>query len=183
MTSYLELGIHHIWDISAYDHLLFLASLVIAYTWQQWKTVAILLTTFTLGHAISMLLVIEGWVPFPTETIEALIPWTILISALYHISSKQRESWIIYLLILLFGCIHGMAYGAELSQLLSGILDPLFPILGFNLGVEIAQITIAALLLLAMTALQRCASSRLLDIIRYCIFGIIICLSLFLILS
>jgi hydrogenase/urease accessory protein HupE len=183
MISYLELGIHHIWDISAFDHLLFVASLVIAYTWQHWKTVAMFLTAFTIGHAISMLLVIQGWVPIPIATIEALIPWTILISGLYHMWSKQRESWIVYLLILLFGCIHGMAYGAELAQLLSGILDPVFPILGFNLGVEIAQITIAAILLLAMTALQRWASSRQRDIVRYCIFGIIISLSLFLILS
>ena len=47
---YFKLGIEHILDVQAYDHILFLIALCVVYLLRDWKQVLILATAFTIGH-------------------------------------------------------------------------------------------------------------------------------------
>ena len=53
---YLKLGLTHVLDWQAYDHVLFLIVLVAAYNFSNWKRIIILVSLFTLGHTVSLLL-------------------------------------------------------------------------------------------------------------------------------
>ncbi|HET8803803.1 MAG TPA: HupE/UreJ family protein, partial [Aequorivita sp.] len=53
---YFNLGLHHVLDWKAYDHILFLIVLCAAYTFASWKRLLLLVTMFTIGHTLSLLL-------------------------------------------------------------------------------------------------------------------------------
>ena len=78
---YLQLGFHHIADLAGYDHLLFVTALAIPYAPRDWRRLAILVTAFTLGHSITLALATLRLVAVPTAAVEALIPATILVTA------------------------------------------------------------------------------------------------------
>jgi uncharacterized membrane protein YfcA len=139
------MGWDHIFDVHAMDHLLFITSLVSAYRLDRWKYILILVTAFTLGHAVSLIAVTLG-VRVPSEWVEFLIPCTILTMAVYHLFQK-KESKLTYQLATLFGLIHGTAYAQGFAELFQDIPGFLTASLGFNLGVEGAQIAFAMMVL------------------------------------
>ena len=156
-NTYFELGITHILDPNAYDHLLFIVALVAIYKIKEWKKVAILVTAFTLGHSITLALAAYDVITFNQRTIEILIPITILITALYNIfiawQNRQVSSNrvnINYALAAFFGLIHGMAFSNQLkASLFPGQEDRLLTqLLGFNLGLELGQLIIVAVILM-----------------------------------
>ena len=53
---YLRLGIEHIADFKGYDHILFVLSISIVYSIKQWKKLLILITAFTIGHSLTLVL-------------------------------------------------------------------------------------------------------------------------------
>ena len=53
---YLNIGLKHVLDINAYDHVLFLMALAVPYAFKDWKRVLILVSIFTLGHTVALLL-------------------------------------------------------------------------------------------------------------------------------
>lgn len=57
---YFNLGLHHVLDINAYDHVLFLIALTVPYTFKDWKHVLLLVTIFTVGHTLSLFLSVFG---------------------------------------------------------------------------------------------------------------------------
>ena len=79
---YLTLGINHIADINAYDHILFIITLCAVYTFSQWKNVLVLVTAFTIGHSLTLALATLNLIHVSTDLIEFLIPLTIFITAL-----------------------------------------------------------------------------------------------------
>ena len=85
LIFYLELGLFHVLDWSAIDHLLFLCALTIVYTFKDFKTVFWIVTFFTLGHTLSLLLSSFNIVKPPSQLIEFLIPTTIILTSLYNI--------------------------------------------------------------------------------------------------
>ena len=80
-----QYGIHHVLDIKAYDHVLFLIVLTVPYLFKDWKRVLLLVTMFTLGHSLSLVLAVYGVVTVKTTLVEFLIPITILIVALFNV--------------------------------------------------------------------------------------------------
>ena len=73
---YFKLGLTHVLDWQAYDHVLFLIALVAAYTFSNWKRILILVSLFTLGHTISLLLANYNMVTVSGKWIEFFIPIT-----------------------------------------------------------------------------------------------------------
>lgn len=143
---YLKLGFQHIIDLQGYDHMLFLLALSASYTIKEWKSVAILITSFTLGHSVSLALSTLKYILIPANIIEFLIPVTIFLTAVQNFFPRtDRQTKFHYAFSLLFGLIHGMGFSNYLKILLGqeeSILQPLF---AFNLGLEIGQLLIVSI--------------------------------------
>ena len=87
---YLKIGFNHIMDINAYDHLLFLVSISIIYSFKSWKKLFWIVTFFTIGHSMSLVISSYGLYKPNPEIIELLIPITIIISALTNLFFLQN---------------------------------------------------------------------------------------------
>lgn len=83
-------GINHVLDIHAYDHILFLIMLSIPFVFKDWKRVIVLVTVFTLGHTLSLILATYNVVRINSQIVEFLIPITILIVAVYNIFTAGK---------------------------------------------------------------------------------------------
>jgi hypothetical protein len=141
-----HLGFRHIIDINGSDHMLFILALVIRYIAADWKKILILVTSFTIGHSITLALSTLDWIYFPIYLIELLIPITILLTALSNLLVKDFSSsskyHIIYYLALFFGLIHGLGFSNYLKSLLGKEETILIPLFSFNLGLELGQLLI-----------------------------------------
>lgn len=158
--TYLELGFQHITDLDGYDHILFIVALCAIYTLKEWRKVAILVTAFTIGHSVTLALAALEIIPIPAATIEFLIPVTIVITAVYNVTIHKmdgnasnatfnRRLNMNYIFALVFGLIHGLGFSNFLrSMLMPGQEDQLvMQLLAFNIGVELGQLTIVAVIL------------------------------------
>jgi hypothetical protein len=155
-STYFELGYRHIADWQAYDHILFLLALCAVYSLRDWRRVVGLVTAFTLGHALTLVLAGLDVVRLPQSWVEFLIPVTILLTALYNVvTSENRRGWAwVYGITLCFGLIHGLGFSNYFRSLLfPDQADELVSqLLAFNLGVEAGQLIIVVLVL-ALAAL------------------------------
>ena len=70
---YFKLGLHHVLDINGYDHVLFLIALMVPYAFKDWKRVLLLVTLFTVGHTLSLILSVFGVVYINPTLVEFLI--------------------------------------------------------------------------------------------------------------
>ena len=150
--TYLELGFDHILDIQGYDHILFLIALCAAYASTEWKKILILVTAFTIGHSITLAMSALDVISIKADLIELIIPVTILITALLNLIIKTDTAarWrFSYLLPLLFGFIHGMGFSNYFKALLGREAEIILPLFAFNVGVELGQIIIVAVIMAA----------------------------------
>lgn len=148
---YLKLGLTHVLDWQAYDHVLFLIVLVAAYNFSNWKRIIILVSLFTLGHTVSLLLANFNMVLVSSKWIEFLIPVTILITAIYNLgasgkNNRSEKVGLFYVITLFFGLIHGFGFATYFKMISGG--NEILPLLEFALGVEIAQIIVVGAVLI-----------------------------------
>lgn len=147
-----EYGINHVLDINAYDHVLFLIVLTIPYVFRDWKRVLLLVSMFTLGHTLSLVLAAYNVVTVDATVVEFLIPITILVVALFNVFTSgkgaQREKiGVLFLSTLFFGLVHGLGFAREFKMLLGDTDNKIVLLLEFALGIEIAQIIIVFVVL------------------------------------
>ncbi len=151
-SVYFELGLEHIADLNGYDHILFIVVLAASKSWREWKKLLVLITAFTLGHSITLALASLKIISVNSSLVEFLIPLTIFISSVFNYFSKSDVSkkfdTLFYLSALFFGTIHGMGFSNYLSSLLGKSSNIFLPLFAFNVGLEIGQIFILAILLL-----------------------------------
>ena len=149
---YLEMGMRHITDVTAYDHIIFVLALCGIYKLNDWKKVLILVSAFTIGHSITLALATLNVISFSRNFVEILIPITIIITALFNISSfetsQSKNGKLKYGLALVFGLIHGMGFSNYLKMMLDKGDSIFQPLLAFNIGVEIGQIGIVLIILM-----------------------------------
>lgn len=153
---YFQIGLHHVLDIQAYDHVLFLMALVIPFTFKDWKKIILSVTLFTLGHTTALVFSVYKILVVKASFIEFLIPIKILLTAIYNLASigksnkKGKINWV-FLITLFFGIIHGFGFSNYFNTLLGGSSNSkLVPLLEFALGIEAAQLTVVlAVLVLA----------------------------------
>lgn len=156
---YINLGIQHVLDWNAYDHILFLTALVVSYNFKDWKKVFWLVIMFTLGHSISLGLAAYQVVQVDEDWVEFLIAVSILVTAFFSIfkagknSSSTSKFNLLYLVTLFFGLIHGFGFSSYFLMI-SDSVDNLFVVLlQFAIGIEIAHIiTVFTVLLLSFIA-------------------------------
>ena len=84
---YFQLGWQHIVDWAALDHILFLCALCAVYTLKDWRRVLLLVTAFTIGHCLTLLLAGTDILRLPADWVEMLIPATIMLTAIYNLSA------------------------------------------------------------------------------------------------
>ena len=148
---YTQIGFNHIANMSGMDHILFVAALCIRYQLSDWKKWLILVTAFTIGHSVTLVLSVFNYLDFSTNWIEFLIPVTILITSISNMFVKKfsfnTKFPVIYFFALFFGLVHGLGFSFYLKSLL-GMQQNIAPaLLAFNLGLEIGQILIVMAIL------------------------------------
>lgn len=146
IAFYLQEGIWHILDFNALDHMLFVVTLCCVYAFKDYKKVLILLTAFTIGHSVTLILSGLGLLNFPQNLIETLIPCTIIIAALsnFFLFDKSKGNHRLkYASAVFFGLIHGAGFSNYFRMMLADIEDNVLkPLVMFNVGIELGQIVI-----------------------------------------
>jgi HupE / UreJ protein len=163
-----KLGIHHISGGS--DHLLFLIMLLLpaplaarGTRWVRrpdlgpaaWQVIHVV-TAFAVGHSITLVLGALGWVHLPTRLVESGIALSVLVSAVHAIRPLVRRGEI--LIAGSFGLLHGLAFAALLTQLDLSRGGLVATLLGFNLGIELTQLLVVALVMPSLIVLSRTPS-------------------------
>jgi hypothetical protein len=146
LLAFIRLGFHHIVDLSAVDHILFLLALAAIYRGRDWRDSLWVVSAFTIGHSITLALAVTGALRLPTAIIEFLIPLTIVATGMENILVRSRgRGWVPGarpLLAGLFGLVHGAGFANYLRSLFLGSIA--VPLFGFNLGIELGQILVLA---------------------------------------
>ena len=155
-TRFLRLGVEHI--LSGADHLLFLLALLVVC--RRFRTVAILVTCFSVAHSLTLLLATSGVLQLSPRVIEPLIALTIVLVGLenLYLGEEPEGRWVTrWLATFAFGLIHGLGFAGALQKLGLGTRGTslLSPLLAFNLGVELGQLAVACVVLAALVWLRR----------------------------
>jgi HupE / UreJ protein len=157
---YFKIGLNHVLDIEGYDHVLFLIALTVPYAFKDWKRVLLLVTLFTVGHTLALILSVYEIIIIKAALVEFLIPITILVTAGFHLftagkSSKKESITFVAFVTLFFGVIHGLGFSNYFKTILPGsATDKLFPLLEFAVGIEAAQIIVVIIVLLLSYIVQ-----------------------------
>ncbi|MEC4003301.1 HupE/UreJ family protein [Flavobacterium sp. SUN052] len=156
---FFKVGLNHVLDFNGYDHMLFLIALTVPYVAKDWQRILILVSFFTLGHTLSLMLSVFNVITVKASLVELLIPITILITAFFNLliagkSSKNGNMSFVASVTVFFGIIHGLGFSNYFNALLPGKpVDKVAPLLEFALGIEAAQIVIViAVLILSFIA-------------------------------
>lgn len=141
--SFLRLGMEHIW--TGYDHLLFLFALLVVC--RSFRSVLLIVSCFTLAHSITLAVATLDLLSMPARWVEPAIAASIVfvgVENLVRRGSEPRGRWA---LTFVFGLVHGFGFASVLRDLgvgrigSTGVAMPLF---SFNVGVELGQVVIAA---------------------------------------
>jgi hydrogenase/urease accessory protein HupE len=141
---FLMLGVEHI--LTGYDHLLFLFGLLVVC--RNMRSILTVITCFTIAHSITLALAAFGVVQLPAKIVEPLIAASITYVGIENLlrgeSAKHR-----WLITFCFGLVHGLGFAGALKEsgIGSGQFGIILPLVGFNLGVEIGQLSVAAVVL------------------------------------
>ena len=146
-------GISHIINWDAYDHVLFLFALCSIYTFRQWKEMLILITAFTIGHSLTLILSVLHVFTLNASLVEFLIAVTIIITCVYNLQvstekMKTRRATGFWMAAC-FGLIHGLGFAGVLKEMLFDD-NILFPLFAFNVGLEVGQLLMVIVLLSIM---------------------------------
>lgn len=157
---YFQIGLKHVLDINAYDHVLFLIALTVPYLFKDWKRIFLLVSLFTIGHTLALILSVYGIITIKVNLVEFLIPITILVTAFYHLftagkTSKNDGVNLVFFITLFFGIIHGLGFSNYFKTILGGsATSKLLPLGEFALGIEAAQLVVVFVVLVISYIVQ-----------------------------
>ena len=139
---YFKLGFTHIIP-QGIDHVLFIIGICLINT--KLKSVIYQASAFTVAHTIALALSMKNIIVAPPPVVEPIIALSIVFVAIENIILSELKPWRI-LLVFLFGLIHGMGFASSLNEI--GLPPGKFftSILMFNVGVEVCQVMIIALI-------------------------------------
>ncbi|MFO0681023.1 MAG: HupE/UreJ family protein [Sandaracinus sp.] len=155
-------GVMHL--LTGYDHLLFLLSLLLttgelaAKQGQRaaLKDIGFVVTAFTLGHSVTLIIAALGVLVLPARLVESVIAGSIVVVAVMNIArpeSRKQMPW----LALGFGLIHGFGFSSVLADLGLPSRARVLSLLAFNVGIELAQL---GCVLLAIVPLEWMAKQK-----------------------
>lgn len=139
--QFTNIGFSHVIPLG-WDHILFILGMALSSL--LWRKLLLLVSSFTLAHTLTLGLGVLGVVEVSARIVEPLIAFSIAYVAIENLlnhQSIQRKSVIVFL----FGLIHGMGFASLLKSFEMPANSFLTTLIGFNLGVELAQIVIVLL--------------------------------------
>jgi hydrogenase/urease accessory protein HupE len=150
--AFLMLGVEHI--LTGYDHLLFLFGLLVVC--RDLRSVFTVITCFTIAHSITLALSALDIVELPARVVEPLIAASIAYVGFENLlrGDCPKGRWLI---TFSFGLVHGLGFAGALKEfgIGSGRFGVVLPLVGFNLGVEIGQFSVAAVVLPVLWQLRK----------------------------
>lgn len=150
--NFLVLGIQHI--LTGYDHLLFLCGLLLVCA--SFRQAAAIITCFTAAHSITLALATFHVVTLSSRIVEPAIAASITYVGVENILRRGQVKWR-WILTFAFGLVHGLGFATALEEMGigSGSSGIVLPLVSFNVGVELGQLSVAALALPLIFALRR----------------------------
>lgn len=155
LAAFVESGIHHIWI--GLDHILFLIALllpsVMVWSGSSWRgapdlksalwRVVKIVTVFTVAHSVTISMATLGLISIGSRLVESIIAISIGIAALNILLPRvgSNAAWV----VLAFGLFHGFGFASVLRELAIPEEYLLWSLVGFNVGVEIGQLTIVGI--------------------------------------
>ena len=153
-------GLSHILDIDGIDHMLFILAMTVFFNPSHWKKLALLITAFTVGHSITLALSVYDVITLKRNLVEQLIPITIIITCINNFFKVYKPTQInyqlLYAVVLVFGCIHGLAFSNFLKMVFFEDDNLLASLVGFNLGIEFGQLLIVGVFLATIQTALYC---------------------------
>ncbi|HEU0035387.1 MAG TPA: HupE/UreJ family protein [Kofleriaceae bacterium] len=154
LAGWIGFGMDHIYD--GRDHIAFVLALLLVVMLERraggWavrapvpalRATAVIITSFTIAHSLSLIAAALGWIALPSRLVESLIALSILYTAIEDVI-RPDVAWR-FVLTFAFGLVHGLGFASVLAEQLpetNASAAVIVPLLGFNLGVELGQLTI-----------------------------------------
>lgn len=148
---YIKIGIGHILP-GGLDHMLFVLALFLTST--SMRALILQVTMFTLAHSLTLGMAAAGWVSLNAAWVEALIAATIAFVAIENLFVTTMPRWRLPV-VFLFGLLHGLGFASFFSELSLPDNQFLAGLVGFNIGVEIGQISVLLVALAISVPLRR----------------------------
>ncbi len=150
--AFLKLGVEHI--LTGYDHLLFLFALLVVC--RDLRSILTVITCFTIAHSITLALSTLDVIRLPARFVEPLIAASIAYVGIENLIRGDAPRWR-WLITFSFGLVHGLGFAGALKEfgIGSGQFGIVLPLVGFNLGVEVGQLSVAAVALPILWQLRK----------------------------
>ncbi len=144
--TYIPIGFDHILP-KGLDHILFVLGLFLLAA--RLRPLLWQVTAFTAAHTVTLALGATGWVTVPSSVVEPLIAASICYVAIENVFTNHLNPWR-PAIVFGFGLLHGLGFASVLDEF--GLPETHFipALLGFNVGVELGQITVIAIAFLAV---------------------------------
>lgn len=154
---YVEVGVRHILP-AGLDHILFVLALFLSST--RLMALVVQISTFTVAHTATLGLAAAGVISPPAAIVEPLIAASIAFVAVENLFLRDMPRWR-PTVVFVFGLVHGMGFAGFFGEL--GLPPEQFwsGLIGFNVGVEIGQLSVVAVAFLAAFAFRRSAAATL----------------------
>lgn len=149
--DFIPIGFDHVIPLG-WDHILFIVGMALSTI--LWKQLLILVSLFTLAHTVTLGLSMYGIVSIPSSIIEPLIALSISFIAFENLI-KQKKQFLSWGIVFIFGLIHGMGFATMLKDFDMTEDSLLSTLIGFNVGVELAQVLIVIIVLGIATSLNK----------------------------
>ena len=150
-AQYLRLGFRHIVP-EGLDHILFVLGLFLLST--QWRPLLTQVTSFTVAHSVTLGLTMYGVVSLSPRVVEPLIALSIAYVAIENMMTSRLTAWR-PAVVFGFGLLHGMGFAGVLRELALPRGEFLPALVSFNVGIELAQLSVIAAAFLAVAAWHR----------------------------
>jgi len=154
-STYARLGIGHI--LGGIDHLLFIAGLVLLAHGR--RSLLETIVAFSVGHSLSLALVVFDIVRVPSRPIELLIAFSVFLLAVELArdpaappSLPRRRPWA---LALAFGLLHGLGFADALRDIGLPPGGAALALVAFNVGIELGQLAFVGALLVILAGLRQ----------------------------
>ncbi len=134
--QFIEEGVEHI--VGGWDHVVFLVILLLGA--KTFRDVIKLGTTFTVAHSVTLALAVLGVVDVPSEVVEPLIAASIVYVAAMQVLGVENDRKLI--VVFLFGLLHGLGFAGAVT--FPGGTPIVSALIGFNVGIEVGQALIIA---------------------------------------
>jgi hypothetical protein len=154
--GWVQMGFHHVLP-KGLDHLLFIIGLFLLLP--KWRPLMGQSLLFTVAHSITLALAVFSVIHVPSRLVEILIAVSIAWIGIENLVTRKlgRQRLV---LVFCFGLLHGLGFASVLAEKLGGIprTQLVGPLLGFNVGVELAQVSVLGLAFLVLWPLRKWAS-------------------------